>query len=262
MLNKIWFGLLAIGLVYGFGRAALQPLPQPPGDAEPRVAATAPTASEDADRTPEASRVAAMSDAGRRLTNAAIDSAETSVTICIGLIGMMALWLGIMKIAEDAGLVTLLARVLRPVLRWLFPEIPRGHAASGAIVMNMAANMLGLDNAATPLGLKAMRELQTLNPIKDTATNSMATFLAINTSSISLVAFSVIAYRKSVGSIDPASVVVAMLLATTCSTIVAIITSRSLQRFFPVTPSTEAASTNDATGADASTGDDAERRDG
>ncbi len=232
MLNKIWFALLAIGLLYGFGKA----LVVDPGQSSPPPAASADETSQPPAE--QATRTDIMSTMGRSLTNAAIDSAQTSVELCIALIGVMALWLGIMKIAEDAGLVALIARVLRPVLRWLFPDIPRDHPAGGAIVMNMAANMLGLDNAATPLGLKAMKELQSLNPRKNTATNSMAMFLAINTSSISIVAFSVIAYRKAAGSIDPASVVVAMLLATTCSTIVAIIATRTLQRFFPSSPPT------------------------
>lgn len=236
MLNKIWFGLLAIGLIYGFGKAALQDpakiVAPTPESAQTRPAADSTEAAGEA--SPGASRAAALSEMGKRLTSATIDSAQTSVEICIALIGMMALWLGIMKIAEDAGLVAMFARLLRPVLRRLFPDIPRDHAAGGAVVMNLAANVLGLDNAATPLGLKAMKELQALNPIKDTASNSMAMFLAINTSSISLVAFTIIAYRKAAGSIDPASVISATILATSCSTIVAIIATRFLQRFHPL----------------------------
>ena len=235
MLNKIWFGLLAFGLLYGFARPIVVGLiddDQPP----PATAADAPDGT-----TTDGSTTGAMSAAGRKLTNAAIDSAQTSVELCIGLIGMMALWLGMMKIAEDAGLVGLIARVLRPLLRWLFPDIPPGHAAGGAVIMNLAANILGLDNAATPLGLKAMKELQSLNPTKDTATNSMAMFLAINTSSISLVAFTIVAYRKTAGSIDPASVITATLLATTCSTIVAITAAKLLQRFFPLSTANAAA---------------------
>ncbi len=248
MLNKIWFGLLAIGLVYGFGRAALAPPPTTaPPEPQPTATQAAPTATQaqpattqaaPADDTPvapaEQSRSGALSAMGRRLTNAAIDSAQSSVEICIALIGMMALWLGIMKIAEDAGLVTLLARLLRPVLRWLFPDIPRDHPAGGAVVMNLAANLLGLDNAATPLGLKAMKELQALNRDKKTASDSMVMFLAINTSSISLVAFTIVAYRKAAGSSDPASVIFATILATTCSTIAAILAVRLLRRFYPL----------------------------
>ena len=121
------------------------------------------------------------------VTEAAINSAETAVELSIGLIGIMALWLGIMSIAESSGLVELIAKVVRPITVWLFPEIPPEHPAMGAIVLNMAANMLGLGNAATPLGLKAMQELQSLNPDKETATNAMCTFLAINTSSVQLI---------------------------------------------------------------------------
>lgn len=240
MLNKVWFALLAIGLLYGFGKAALQEpaalVPPPATDPPAATPAPAPT------------RTLAMTEMGRRLTTAAIDSAETSVQICLRLIGVMALWLGMMKVAEDAGLVALLGRVLRPVLRWLFPDVPRDHPAGGAIVMNMAANMLGLDNAATPLGLKAMKELQSLNPEQETATNSMAMFLAINTSSISILSFTVIAYRQTAESVDPAGVIVAMLLATTCSTIVAIIAARLLQRCYPA-PTGNPAAARDPEGA-------------
>ena len=121
------------------------------------------------------------------VTEAAIESAETAVELSIGLIGIMALWLGMMKIAERSGLVELIAKLFRPITFWLFPDVPPDHPAMGSIVLNMAANMLGLGNAATPLGLKAMQELQELNPQKDTATDAMCTFLAINTSSVQLI---------------------------------------------------------------------------
>ena len=117
------------------------------------------------------------------VTEAAISNAELAITISLGLIGVMALWLGIMKIAEESGLVSYMAKGLSLIIRPLFPEIPQGHPAMGAILMNFGANLLGLGNAATPLGIKAMKELQKLNPNKDTATNSMVMFLAINTSS-------------------------------------------------------------------------------
>jgi spore maturation protein A len=120
------------------------------------------------------------------VTDAAFSSAKLAVELAIGLIGIMAMWLGIMQIAERAGLVNILARAIRPLARWLFPEIPDGHPALGSIVMNMSANILGLGNAATPLGLKAMKELQELNPERDTATNAMITFLVINTSSVQI----------------------------------------------------------------------------
>ena len=121
------------------------------------------------------------------VTEAAIESAETAVELSLGLIGIMALWLGMMKIAERSGLVELIAKLVRPVTVWLFDDVPPDHPAMGSIVLNMAANMLGLGNAATPLGLKAMQELQELNPEKDRATDAMCTFLALNTSSVQLI---------------------------------------------------------------------------
>ena len=121
------------------------------------------------------------------VTQAAIDMAKVSVEISIGLIGIMALWLGVMKIAEESGLISLIARGLRPIMVRLFPDVPADHPAMGSIVLNMSANMLGLGNAATPLGLKAMEELQELNPDKETATNAMVMFLAINTSSVQFI---------------------------------------------------------------------------
>lgn len=121
------------------------------------------------------------------VTNAAIDSARTGVDLALGLIGIMTLWLGLMKIAEDSGLVEKLAKALKPLMVWLFPDVPADHPAMGAMIMNIAANMLGLGNAATPLGLKAMKELQELSDDKETATDAMVTFLAINTSSVTLI---------------------------------------------------------------------------
>jgi spore maturation protein A len=121
------------------------------------------------------------------VTEAAINSAETAVELAIGLIGIMALWLGIMKIAEESGLVEVIAQFVRPITVKLFPNVPPNHPAMGSIVLNMSANVLGLGNAATPLGLKAMQELQELNPTEDTATDAMCMFLAINTSSVQLI---------------------------------------------------------------------------
>ncbi len=248
MLNKVWFALLLIGLLYGFGKAMFGSPPESPTATAP--AATAPAAAHDGSAADEAaapvappSRSEILTDMGRKLTTTGLDAAKLSVEICIALIGVMALWLGFMKVAEDAGLVAILARMLRPILRWLFPDIPKDHPAGGAIVMNMAANILGLDNAATPLGLKAMQELQKLNPVPDTATNSMAMFLAINTSSITLIPFTIIGYRASMGSADPAAPIMAMICATACSTIAGIAACRFLQRFYPVSgPPTSAES--------------------
>ena len=128
--------------------------------------------------------VAAFNGTADAVTKGAIDSAKTGVEIALGLIGIMTLWLGMMRIAEASGMVTLLGRALRPVLRWLFPELPPDHPANGAIVVATAANMLGLNNAATPLSIKAMEELQEINPRKDTASNAMVTFMALTTSGV------------------------------------------------------------------------------
>ncbi len=164
------------------------------------------------------------------VTQAAIDYANIAVDLSLGLIGVMALWLGIMKIAEESGLVQKLARGLKPIMIRLFPDVPAEHPAMGAIIMNMAANMLGLGNAATPLGLKAMKELQSINPQKDTATNAMCTFLAINTSSVTLIPAAVIALRAAAGSVSPAEIIGPTLVATTASTIAAVIAVKLLQR--------------------------------
>lgn len=171
------------------------------------------------------------------VTEAAIDNAELAVELAIGLIGVMTLWLGIMKIAEEAGLVKLLGRALRPILVRLFPEVPKDHPAMGAIVMNMAANVLGLGNAATPLGLKAMSELNEINDDKETASNAMCTFLAINTSSVTLVPATVIAYRSAAGSASPTEIIGPAIIATVASTIAAIIAVKFLQKL-PVFNST------------------------
>lgn len=159
----------------------------------------------------------------KEVTDGAFDGAKTAVTISLGLIGIMALWLGVMRLAERAGLVQKLARGLRPVMRWLFPEVPGDHPAMGSMLMNMAANMLGLGNAATPLGLRAMRDLETLNPRPGVATNAMVTFLAINTSSIQLLPATAVALLAAAGSQRPTVIVGTALMATICSTIVAIV---------------------------------------
>lgn len=164
------------------------------------------------------------------VTKAAFDGARTSVDIALGLIGVMALWLGVMKIAERSGLVELLARAIRPLARRLFPDVPPDHPALGAILMNLAANWLGLGNAATPLGLKAMAELDTLNPHKGTASNAMVTFLALNTSCITLVPATIIGVRVSLGSAAPTDIVAPTILASACATVVAATAARLLER--------------------------------
>lgn len=170
------------------------------------------------------------------VTGSLFSSAKTAVTIALGLIGPMALWLGFMKVAEAGGLMRLVAKLLSPVMKRLFPEIPPEHPAMSAIIMNMAANMLGLGNAATPMGIKAMQEMQKLNPRKDTATNSMALFLAINTSSVTLLPLGVIALRASEGNTNPASILLPSLAATLCSTTVAIIMAKLLEKKNPLPP--------------------------
>ena len=165
-----------------------------------------------------------------------IKAAEGSVTLAIGLIGVMALFLGLMKVAEAGGLLTIVARLLRPLMVRLFPEVPADHPAMGAMIMNFSANVLGLGNAATPFGIRAMQELDKLNPHKGTATNAMALFLAINTSSITLLPTGVIAIRAAAGSTDPAGILPTTLFATICSTSVAIVMAKLLQRYWSADP--------------------------
>ena len=129
----------------------------------------------------------------KEVADGAVKGAETAVTLALGLIGVMAVWLGVMRLAEKAGLVQVLARLLRPVMRRLFPDVPAEHPAMGSMLMNIAANMLGLANAATPLGLRAMKDLESLNEIPGTATNAMCTFLAINTSSVQIIPITAVA---------------------------------------------------------------------
>jgi spore maturation protein SpmA len=164
------------------------------------------------------------------LTGAAFDMAKTGFEIALGLTGVMCLWLGIMRIGERGGAVDALARVFGPLLRRLFPGIPAGHPAGGSIVMNMAANMLGLDNAATPLGLKAMREMQELNPDKSTASDDMILFLVINTSAVTLIPVTIFTYRAQLGAADPTDVFLPILIATWCSTMAGILITSLFQR--------------------------------
>lgn len=157
------------------------------------------------------------------ITTAAMTSAGNAVQRAIMLISIVSLWLGIARVAEESGLIDILSRLIAPLFRWLFPSIPKGHPALGCILMNLSANMLGFGNAATPFGLKAMQELQRLNDKPDTATEAMCTFLAINTSSVTIVPATLIALRASAGSKNPSEIMGAVLFATTCSTIAAIL---------------------------------------
>jgi spore maturation protein SpmA len=162
------------------------------------------------------------------VSQAGIDSAKRAVEIAIGLLGMMALWLGFMRVLQDAGVMRSIARRLAPVMRRLFPDVPAEHPAMGAMVMNIAANILGLGNAATPFGLKAMQELNRLNPHKGVATNSMVLFLAINTSGVAVLPLGVIAIRASLGAENTAGIIAPTMLATFCSTVAAILVAKAL----------------------------------
>lgn len=158
------------------------------------------------------------------------DTARTAFEISLGLTGVLSLWMGIMKIGERGGLVAALARLLSPVLCRIFPDIPKGHPAMGTMFMNFSANLLGLDNAATPMGLKAMQELQDINPQKDVASNPMIMFLVLNTSGLTLIPVSVLLYRAQLGAANPTDVFIPILIATTVSTVVGLITTSIYQR--------------------------------
>ena len=163
------------------------------------------------------------------MMDSTFSSSKTAFEISLGLTGVLSLWLGIMKIGEKGGLVNALARMLAPVFSKLFPEIPKGHPVTGSIFMNIAANMLGLDNAATPLGLKAMEQLQQLNPQKERATNSMIMFLVLNTSGLTLIPISIMVYRAQLGAAQPTDIFIPILLATFFSTLAGIIVTSVYQ---------------------------------
>lgn len=195
VVNYIWIGLFLVGIVAGVIRLFF-------GDFE---------------------TMPAMMDSIFEMANKAFEMA-------LGLTGILTFWMGIMKIGENSGMVNKLANLLSPILSKLFPDVPKGHPALGSIFMNMSANMLGLDNAATPMGLKAMQELQTLNPKKDTASNSMIMFLVLNTSGLTIIPVSIMAYRASNGAADPTDVFVPLLLTTMCSTLVGLIVCSTIQK--------------------------------
>ncbi len=183
----------------------------------------------------------------QEVTTAAFEACKTAVmTIALPLAGVMALWLGVMRLAEKSGLMHAIARGLRPIMTRIFPEVPAEHPAMGSMIMNMAANMLGLANAATPLGLRAMQDLEKLNPRPGTATNAMCTFLALNTSSVQLIPASAVAILAAAGSVQPTAIIGTALVATLCSTIVGLVSVKTLEKlsFYklpPVTPAEEAA---------------------
>lgn len=167
----------------------------------------------------------------KEMTEKGFEMAKTAVMdIALPLIGLMALWLGLMRLAEESGLIQLLARAIRPLMRWLFPEVSSEHPAMGSMLMNMAANFLGLANAATPLGLRAMKDLESLNPRSGTATNAMCMFLAINTSSVQLIPMTAVAVLAVSGSVQPYAIIGTSILATTCSTIAGITAAKLLAK--------------------------------
>lgn len=196
MLNGLWFGFLLIGALAALARWLLG------GDAE----------------------------IFNRLVDSLFTMAKVSVELMLLLFGTLSLWLGFLKIAEKAGLINLLARLLTPLFAHLMPGVPRGHPAIGLITMNFAANGLGLDNAATPIGLRAMRELQTLNPRPDTATDAQILFLVLNASSLTILPITIFMYRLQQGAPEPALVFVPILLATSASTLVALLSVAVMQR--------------------------------
>ncbi|HAE86953.1 TPA: nucleoside recognition protein [Candidatus Marinimicrobia bacterium] len=164
------------------------------------------------------------------LTSGVFDSVKFAVTLAIGLVGIMSLWLGLMKIAEKSGLINIVAKAVKPVMIRLFPEVPPDHPAMGSIVMAIAASVLGLGNSATPLGLKAMQELQTLNKVKDTASNAMCMLMAMSTSSVTLIPATIIGIRAAANSSNASEIIAPVILATGISTTVAIVMTKILEK--------------------------------
>lgn len=165
-----------------------------------------------------------------KMVNSTFDMAKVGFEISIGLTGVLALWLGLMKIGENGGMVRILARIVGPFFNKLFPEVPKDHPANGAILMNFSANLLGLDNAATPMGLKAMKELQSLNPEKEVASNAQIMFLVLNTSGLTLIPITVMLYRAKYGALNPSDVFIPILLATFCSTLAGLLITSFYQK--------------------------------
>ncbi len=226
-MNRIFYAMIALAVLFAAFRELVWTLQ--PDALVGWLAATIPSVDWVAPAVvdPEAPVKAPMD----ALSTGLFDAAKASVSLAIGLIGAMAFFLGLMKVAEDGGMLKLVARVLRPVMELLFPDVPADHPAMGAMIMNMSANALGLGNAATPFGIKAMQELDTLNGEKGTATNAMALFLAINTSAVTLLPTGVIALRDVIGSENPAGIMGTTLLASLCSTVAGIGAAKLYQRF-------------------------------
>lgn len=174
--------------------------------------------------------VAAITGRMDTLTKSAFDAAKSAVELAIGLIGIMALWLGMMRVAEEAGLVKALAWLVKPIMTRLFPDVPPDHPAMGSMISNIAANLLGLGNSATALGLKAMQDLQSLNPRKETATNAMIIFMAINATAITVIPATVIALRAAAGSVNPTSIIGTTLISCITASIVAVGSAKLLEK--------------------------------
>lgn len=219
MLNHIWFAMIAISILIAAGSDLYQEF----NDSKQAETIVQEKETEKRNLTEETKL--------GQISSAAMNAAKTAVEIAIGLIGVMALWLGVMRVAEEAGLTKFIARLVKPITKRLFPSIPEDHPAISAMIMNMAANMLGLSNAATPLGLKAMEELNKVNPNKDEASDDMCTFLVINTSAITLIPATVIAVRASLNSANPQMVIIPAVLSATCATIVGVTVVKSIQAF-------------------------------
>jgi len=204
MLNYIWLAFIVIGILVALGNDLFRP-------ADPAAQEQFPTLN--------------------KVTNEGIVApAKTAVTLAIGLIGIMALWLGVMRIAEQSGLIAKIAAAVKPIMIRLFPDVPADHPAMGAMIMNISANILGLANAATPLGLKAMEELNKLNKKLGTATDAMCTFLVINTSNVQLIPATVIAIRAAAGSANPTEIIGPVIVATTISTVAGVLVVKLLAK--------------------------------
>ena len=166
------------------------------------------------------------------VSQAALDGAKDAALLCVSLIGAYILWLGVLNVAKEAGLVDAIAKRMRGIIRWLFPSVPPGGPASGFITLNIVANMLGMGNAATPFGLKAMKELQDINPDKTRASDAMCMFLVVNASSVQLLPLTVIALRSAMGSASPGDIIITTLLATTVTTTVGITAAKIMRRLY------------------------------
>ncbi|MCX7019444.1 MAG: nucleoside recognition domain-containing protein [bacterium] len=254
MLNHIWVFLVVVGVLVGLSSALYR---AQKGEMVTKMVDGKPVTQFVRYET-FGQKADALAASGNKLTREAFNSVsfrytdpvtgkerDGAVGIAIGFIGIMSLWLGFMKIAETSGLISLLARFISPLFRILFPSIPRDHPAAGAMLMNIAANMLGLDNAATPLGLKAMLELQTLNGRKNTSTNAMCMFLCMNVASLTILPASIIGYRVQAGSANPTAFWVPAIIATGCAQIFTIVICKIIERFSADNPPPDTAGAAD-----------------